>query len=99
MRQNPKSTSVQKGGWLEFRRLCEISCLYPFCPVPNRPTRFSVRVCHGETRLDTRELGPHPRRPFLAVVLNLDLLQILPVCINVLYLTTAPVYPEIFFPH
>lgn len=23
---------LQNGDWLEFRRLCETSCLYPFCP-------------------------------------------------------------------
>ena len=40
-RKHPRNTSVRKmGTGSNFRRLCEISCLYPFCPVPNS-TRFS----------------------------------------------------------
>jgi hypothetical protein len=44
---HPRKTSVRKmGTGSNFRRLCEISCLYPFCPVPNS-TRFSVLSLPG----------------------------------------------------
>src|ERR1700728_2661192 len=40
--------------------------------------------------------GPRAGGPFFAFVLNLDLLEILPVCINVLYFSAAPVDGVIF---
>src|ERR1019366_8599322 len=33
---------AQIGDWLEFRRLCETSCLYPLCPTTNL-TRRNLR--------------------------------------------------------
>ncbi len=43
-------TVCKKGDWLEFRRFCESSCLYPFLPRPNHMLRDQRRTTRGLRR-------------------------------------------------
>jgi hemerythrin-like metal-binding protein len=49
--------SAQNGDWLEFRRLCETSCLYPFCPTTN----LTLALCGSLQEKSSPPPPPPPR--------------------------------------